>query len=52
MLRDHPPPRNLPDPAAFSPRKIQRRPPMKGIIAWLLGVPIVVIILLYVFNIF
>ncbi len=25
---------------------------MKGIIAWLLGVPIVVIILLYVFNIF
>lgn len=26
--------------------------PMKGIIAWFLGVPIVVIILLYVFNIF
>ncbi|MCY1126807.1 hypothetical protein OU426_08080 [Frigidibacter sp. RF13] len=25
---------------------------MKGIVAWLMGVPIVVIILLYVFNIF
>jgi hypothetical protein len=25
---------------------------MKGIVAWLLGVPIVVIMLLYVFNIF
>ena len=29
-----------------------RRIPMKGIIAWLLGVPVLVIILLYVFNIF
>jgi hypothetical protein len=26
--------------------------PMKGIIAWLLGVPLVVIILLYMTNIF
>ena len=26
--------------------------PMKGIIAWLLGVPLIVIILLYVFNFF
>ena len=26
--------------------------PMKGIIAWLLGVPLIVIILLYVFHIF
>jgi hypothetical protein len=26
--------------------------PMKGIIAWFLGVPIFVIILLYLFNIF
>jgi hypothetical protein len=25
---------------------------MKGIVAWLLGVPVVVIVLLYVFNIF
>jgi len=25
---------------------------MKGIIAWLLGVPLIVIILLYVFNFF
>jgi hypothetical protein len=30
----------------------QRRDPMKGIIAWALGVPIIVIILLYVTNIF
>ncbi len=25
---------------------------MKGIVAWLLGVPVVVIVLLYLFNIF
>ena len=30
----------------------KRRHPMKGIIAWALGVPIVVIILLYVTNVF
>jgi hypothetical protein len=30
----------------------QKEVTMKGIIAWLLGVPLVVIILLYVFRIF
>ena len=30
----------------------KRRDPMKGIIAWALGVPIIVIILLYVTNVF
>ncbi|MDR5654426.1 hypothetical protein [Ruixingdingia sedimenti] len=37
-------------PAAMSPHRKEK--PMKGIIAWLLGVPIVVIILLYVTGIF
>ena len=47
----HPP---EPPPTALRslPGKSKGETPMKGIIAWLLGVPIVVIILLYVFNIF
>jgi hypothetical protein len=62
-LRTVPPPRHCrvpslrsPEPkrspGVHSPENPKERPPMKGIIAWLLGVPIVVIILLYVFNIF
>jgi len=31
--------------------KEERRYPMRGILLWLLGVPITVIILLYVFNV-
>lgn len=31
--------------------KAERRHPMRGILLWLLGVPITVIILLYVFNV-
>ncbi len=31
---------------------LDRRTVMKGIVAWALGVPIFVIVLLYVFNIF
>ena len=40
----------------FRPRGVvlphQKEVPMKGIIAWLLGVPLIVIIALYVFHIF
>lgn len=37
---------------ALSPYRQAREFKMKGIVAWLLGVPIVVIILLYVTGIF
>jgi hypothetical protein len=46
------PPGTFPTPLRSLPGKSKGETPMKGIIAWLLGVPIVVIILLYVFNIF
>jgi hypothetical protein len=46
------PGRNPVSPRGVILRQIDQEVSMKGIIAWLLGVPIVVIILLYLFNIF
>lgn len=43
---------NRPPSAGVLLQDIYRRSPMKGIVAWLLGVPIFVIILLYLFGIF
>jgi hypothetical protein len=44
--------RNRPAPSGVVPPETTLEVPMKGIIAWLLGVPLFVIILLYVFNFF
>ena len=44
--------RNHSTPPGVVPLKQTQEVQVKGIIAWLLGVPLVVIILLYVFNFF
>lgn len=44
--------RNQSTPRGVVPLKQTQEVQVKGIIAWLLGVPLVVIILLYVFNVF
>jgi hypothetical protein len=49
--RNCPGPRGNPEPWALGEYKRERRHPMRGILLWLLGVPITVIILLYVFNV-
>ncbi|MTH64758.1 hypothetical protein [Paracoccus shanxieyensis] len=44
--------RNIRTDQRVTPDNWKRRFPMKGLIAWFLGVPIVVIVLLYVTGIF
>ena len=46
------PPTEPPSPLRCYACETTQEVPMKGIIAWLLGVPLIVIILLYVFNFF
>lgn len=49
-----PPPRNLSRRTAF-PRLTQQameRPAMKGILAWVIGIPIPIIIILYLMDVF
>jgi hypothetical protein len=38
-------------PLRSPPRRIQGAKPMRGILLWLVGIPIPIIILLYVFNV-
>ena len=51
-----PPPRGLDGtagaPAAFLPGNRLRSVPMKGILAWLIGIPIPIIIILYLIDVF
>ena len=51
-MNRYPPNGNPPLPTCVILASTKGVPPMKGIIAWLLGVPIVVIVLLYVSGIF
>jgi hypothetical protein len=47
----HAAPRN-PTPAGAFPPEPKREVSMKGIFAWLIGIPIPIIILLYLFHVF
>jgi hypothetical protein len=41
-----------PTPSALSCQQSTRRHPMKGILAWVIGIPIPIIILLYLTDVF
>ena len=45
------PPGTTPHPSAFLSCN-HRRPPMKGILAWAIGIPIPIIIILYFMDVF
>lgn len=42
----------LPQPALARQQTVKRRHPMKGALAWLIGIPIPIIIILYLLDVF